>query len=232
MSLPLLDLSGSTPSSVEGMRIALDVDLGCWAIDPDVEREVRAAAAALADAGAVVEEVDLGWTRELPDAWSEHWGVYLEAIFGHVVDEYRDRMDPRLLALMDAGRAMDAVSFKRLEFVRTDAWKRLGSILEQYDALLCPTMSQAARPVDEDDARWYDEDPDGRVSRARPDLGLQLHEPVPGAVRPGRLHRRGPPGRPADRRPPLSRRRCPADRRRRSSESAPGPPAARPKPAA
>ena len=91
------------------MRIALDVDLGCWAIDPDVEREVRAAAAALADAGAVVEEVDLGWTRELPDAWSQHWGVYLEAIFGHVVDEFRDRMDPRLLALMDAGRAMDAV---------------------------------------------------------------------------------------------------------------------------
>ena len=94
------------------MRLALDVDLGCWAVDPDVEREVRAAAAALADAGAVVEEVDLGWTRELPDAWSEHWGVYLEAIFGHVVDEFRDRMDPRLLALMDAGRAMDAVSIQ------------------------------------------------------------------------------------------------------------------------
>ncbi len=57
-----------------GLRLALDVDLGCWAIDPDVEREVRAAAAALADAGAVVEEVDLGWTRALPDAWSRALG--------------------------------------------------------------------------------------------------------------------------------------------------------------
>ena len=35
-------------------------------------------------------------------------------------------------------------------------------MLEQHDALLCPTMSQAARPVDEDDDQWYDEDPDGR----------------------------------------------------------------------
>ncbi len=29
-----------------------------------------------------VEEVDLGWTRELADAWVAHWGVYLAAIFG------------------------------------------------------------------------------------------------------------------------------------------------------
>jgi Asp-tRNA(Asn)/Glu-tRNA(Gln) amidotransferase A subunit family amidase len=162
MSLPALDLSGSTPTSVEGMRIALDVELGCWAVDPGVEREVRAAAAALADAGAIVEEVDLGWTRELNDAWTQHWGVYLEAIFGHVVDEFRERMDPKLLALMDAGRALGAVEFKRLEFVRTEGWKRLAPILEQYDALLCPTMSQAARPVDEDDDQWYADFPDGR----------------------------------------------------------------------
>src|SRR4029079_14547950 len=112
MGLPALDLSGRS-SDVTGLRLALDVDLGCWAIDPDVEREVRAAAAALADAGALVEEVDLAGTRALADAWSEHWGVYLEAIFGHVVPEFRDRMDPRLLAVMDAGRAMNAGDFKR-----------------------------------------------------------------------------------------------------------------------
>jgi Asp-tRNA(Asn)/Glu-tRNA(Gln) amidotransferase A subunit family amidase len=161
MSLPALDLPGRTPARVEGLRLALDIDLGCFAIAPDVEREVRAAAAALAAAGAVVEEVDLGWTRAIPDAWSEHWGVYLEAIFGHVVPEFRDRMDPRLLAVMDAGRAMNAIDFKRLEFVRTEGWQRLAPILEEYDALLCPTMSQAARPVQEDDASWYGEHDDG-----------------------------------------------------------------------
>ncbi len=163
MSLPALDLSGATPTTVEGMRLALDVDLGCWAVERETEREVRAAAAALADAGAIVEEVDLGWTRALNDAWSEHWGVYLEAIFGHVVGEYRPKMDPKLLKIMDAGRAMSAVDFKRLEFVRTDAWRRLAAILERYDALLCPTMSQAARPVGEDDDQWYTQRADGRL---------------------------------------------------------------------
>jgi amidase/aspartyl-tRNA(Asn)/glutamyl-tRNA(Gln) amidotransferase subunit A len=63
---------------------------------------------------------------------------------------------------MDAGRAMNAIDFKRLEFVRTEGWQKLAPILSEYDALLCPTMSQAARPVQEDDAQWYAEHDDGR----------------------------------------------------------------------
>jgi Asp-tRNA(Asn)/Glu-tRNA(Gln) amidotransferase A subunit family amidase len=156
-----LDLSGPLDSSVEGMRLALDVDLGCYAVAPEVEAAVHEAAAALADAGASVEEVDLGWGREVADAWVEHWGVYLAAIFGDQLPRFRDRMDPRVVALMDAGLAMGAVDFKRLEFVRTRAWKRLAPVLERFDALVCPTMSQVARPVDEDDFVWYKDRGDG-----------------------------------------------------------------------
>jgi Asp-tRNA(Asn)/Glu-tRNA(Gln) amidotransferase A subunit family amidase len=162
MSLaPALDLSKPPDSSVEGLRLALDVDLGHYAIAPEVEAAVRAAAAALADAGAIVEEVDLRWDRELADAWVEHWGVYLAALFGDKLAEFRDRMDPHVVGLMDAGFAMQAVDFKRIEFVRTRAWKQLAPILERFDALLCPTMSQVARPVGEDDFVWYGDRGDG-----------------------------------------------------------------------
>jgi Asp-tRNA(Asn)/Glu-tRNA(Gln) amidotransferase A subunit family amidase len=162
MSLaPALDLSGSLDTSGHGLRLALDVDLGYYAVDPQVEAATRAAAEALADAGAIVEEVDLGWTRELPDAWTRHWGVYLAAIFGHVLPEHRGRMDPVLVSLMDAGLAMNAVDFKRLEFVRTEAWKKLGLILEEFDALLCPTMPVTAPPVDLDQGPFYKRTPDG-----------------------------------------------------------------------
>jgi Asp-tRNA(Asn)/Glu-tRNA(Gln) amidotransferase A subunit family amidase len=162
MSLPALDLSGRLDDSVEGLRLAMDVDLGCYAVAPEVEGAVREAAASLAGAGAVVEEVDLGWARELADAWLAHWGVYLAAIFGDKLADFRDRMDPRVVRLMDRGLAMGAVDFKRLEFVRTDAWKRLARVFEHHDALLCPTMSQVARPIDEDELDSYAEHPDGR----------------------------------------------------------------------
>jgi Asp-tRNA(Asn)/Glu-tRNA(Gln) amidotransferase A subunit family amidase len=163
MSLaPALDLSRPIDESAEGLRLALNVDLGCYAVDPEVESAVREAAAALADAGAVVEEVELGWTRELADAWTAHWGVYLATLFGDALGKHRDRMDPRLVAFMDAGLTMGAVDFKRLELVRTDAWKMLHPILATHDALLCPTMSQTARLVEEDDAPYYAERDDGR----------------------------------------------------------------------
>jgi Asp-tRNA(Asn)/Glu-tRNA(Gln) amidotransferase A subunit family amidase len=162
MSLaPALDLSGPLDDSAEGLRLALDVDLGHYAIDPEVDVATREAAAALAEAGAEVEEVDLGWTRELADAWVEHWGVYLAAIFGHTLPEFRDKMDPRVVKLMDAGLAMSAVDFKRLEFVRTRAWQELASILEGHDAFLCPTMSVPAPPVDKDDFEFYKDRGDG-----------------------------------------------------------------------
>jgi Asp-tRNA(Asn)/Glu-tRNA(Gln) amidotransferase A subunit family amidase len=162
MSLsPPLDLSGPIDPSVEGTRLALDVDLGCYAVAPEVEAAVRRAAEALAGAGAVVEEVELGWSREIPDAWGDHWGVYLAAIFGDRLEAFRQKMDPRVVRLMDAGLAMTAVEFKRIEFVRTRAWKELALVLERFDALLCPTMSQTARPVDEDELLCYRDRGDG-----------------------------------------------------------------------
>jgi Asp-tRNA(Asn)/Glu-tRNA(Gln) amidotransferase A subunit family amidase len=134
------------------MRLALSLDLGFYAINPQVEANTRAAAAALADAGAIVEDVDLSWSKELVDAWNAHWGVYLATFFGHKLAEYRDRMDPNVVALIEAGFAMDAVSFKRLEFLRTDQWRKLSPILQRYDALLCPTMAHPAPPVGGKDA--------------------------------------------------------------------------------
>jgi Asp-tRNA(Asn)/Glu-tRNA(Gln) amidotransferase A subunit family amidase len=160
-AVPPVDLTGTLDGHVEDMRLALDVDLGHYAIAPEVEAAVRESATALADAGAHVEEVDVGWQRDIADAWVDHWGVYLAAIFGDKLDEFRERMDPRVVRLMDDGFARGAVDFKRIEFVRTRAWQRLAPILEEFDALLCPTMSQAARPVDEDDFVWYHDRGDG-----------------------------------------------------------------------
>ncbi|MGI9116305.1 MAG: amidase [Gaiellales bacterium] len=157
-----LDWTARIPSDVSNLRLALDVDLGHYVVDPQVEREVRAAAAALADAGAVVEEVELGWTREVADAWGEHWSVYLAAWFGDTLPEHGDRMDPTVRRLMEHGLKMDAVTFKRLELVRQRAWEQLAAVHRSYDALLCPTMAQLPLPIDTDEYAQYRTESDGR----------------------------------------------------------------------
>jgi Asp-tRNA(Asn)/Glu-tRNA(Gln) amidotransferase A subunit family amidase len=60
---PKLELPFPLPP-IEGMRIALSVDLGCYRVDDDVVANTRSAAEALRGAGAIVEEVTLPWELE------------------------------------------------------------------------------------------------------------------------------------------------------------------------
>ncbi len=156
LSVPCpLELSTPTPASVEGLRLALSVDLGLWAVDPAVESAVRTAAAALGRVGAVVEEIDVNVTRDDEVAWVDLWGVFMATYYGHLVDTYGARMDPEVLKLIERGNRLSAVHVKRLELQRTDLWRRMAAVLASYDALLCPTMStgpsaaaKADRPKD------------------------------------------------------------------------------------
>jgi amidase/aspartyl-tRNA(Asn)/glutamyl-tRNA(Gln) amidotransferase subunit A len=150
------------PRDVTGMRVALSVDLGYYAVDPGVAAAVEAGAAALEAAGATVEPVALGWSREINDTWLALWGVALAAAWGEGLATHRDRMDPALVALMDSAFGLDAVAYKRLEGVRTALWHDLARVLARYDALVCPTCAVPAPPLDTDDATFERDGPDGR----------------------------------------------------------------------
>ena len=54
-----LDLSGSTPADVRGMRLGLSIDLGSWWVHPEIAAAVSDTARLLEAAGAVVEPVDV-----------------------------------------------------------------------------------------------------------------------------------------------------------------------------
>ncbi len=159
---PALDVPVPPPGKLKGRRLALSVDLGFYAVDPEIEANTRATAEALRAAGAEVEEVELAWTREQGDAWTAYWGVYLAAAFEQVLPDYRERMDPHVVALIEAGQAMGAVPFKRIETIRTEQWLELARVFESFDAVLCPTMAQPAPPVEMSDADFQEEDEDGR----------------------------------------------------------------------
>jgi len=159
---PALDVPVPPPGKLKGRRLALSVDLGFYAVDPEIEANTRAAAEALRSAGAEVEEVELAWTREQGDAWTAYWGVYLAAAFEQVLPDYRERMDPHVVALIEAGQAMGAVPFKRIETICTEQWLELARVFESFDAVLCPTMAQPAPPVEMSDADFQEEDEDGR----------------------------------------------------------------------
>jgi Asp-tRNA(Asn)/Glu-tRNA(Gln) amidotransferase A subunit family amidase len=156
-----LDLAGPQPASVKGLRLALNIDLGCYAVDPEVEAAVRASAEALKSQGAIVEEVALPWTRRIADSWVEVWEVFMAAYFGHVLEKFRDKMDRHVVSLIERGNRQSARDYKRLEIERTQFWRQLYPILQKHNALLCPTMRVPAPPADEDDSIYYRDRGDG-----------------------------------------------------------------------
>jgi Asp-tRNA(Asn)/Glu-tRNA(Gln) amidotransferase A subunit family amidase len=151
-SLPRCELSIPIPSDVKGMKFALDVTLGFCAVDPGVETNLLATARALEDAGAVIEEVDLGWDSKLVDMWTGTWGIFMAAAYDNTtdapLDENREIMSIGLIKLIELGRSIDAVTARKWEFERSRYWRKLGAVLDNHHALLCPTMAIPAPPVE------------------------------------------------------------------------------------
>ncbi len=143
-----LDIPHPIPADVEGRRIALSIDLGCYEVHPEVAANVREATRALQGAGAVVEEVELAWTAEIHQLWDRIWGVFMAAYFGQHLEQWRDEMDPHVVRLMEVGFATSAVDYKRLEIVRSRQWDELAKVFARFDALITPTVAHPPPPVD------------------------------------------------------------------------------------
>ena len=90
------------------------------------------------------------------------WGVYLDVCFTKDFEKWRDKMDPRVVKLIERGRAIDAATFKRFEVSRTEQWHELCRIFDDYDALLSPTMAHPPPHHGESDTDYSGTDARGK----------------------------------------------------------------------
>lgn len=149
LSLPdVPDVAIPVAGDVRGLALAFSPDLGFYAVDEAVAANARRAVEALEARGATVTEVDLAWTPEVNKAWDKLWQVFMAAWFGDLVAEWRDKLDPDVVKLIERGNKIDAVAYKRIELIRTAQWRDLAAIFARFDALLVPTMSTPAPRVE------------------------------------------------------------------------------------
>lgn len=147
---------------LRGMRLGWSPDLGCYAVDDQVLANAASAAAALREAGASVETVEVGLTPETEQAGWALWDAYYATLLKDEIEEWRDRMSPSLVACVDRGLAMSAVELKKVEFRATEAWSHLAPILGRFDALVCPTTALPAPAAEGSDTNYGAVGEDGR----------------------------------------------------------------------
>ena len=162
-------LSAPVADDLGQLRAALSTDLGFFEVDPQISVATLAVGSGLRDLGATVDQVDLSWGREVVDSWTAYWGVLLATMYGDKVEAYGATMDPALLRLIRQGQRMDAVSFKRIDLVRSRQWQQLRPILDAYQVLICPTLAVAVPP-----AEGLDDDAYGGSSQGGKFVGLDM----------------------------------------------------------
>ena len=148
---------------VKGLRIAASVDLGCFHVDPEIARNFHASLDALAEAGAIITPVEIGFTPAMVDAWYDYWCVYLAAAVEDLLDEHREKMDPDFLELVDRGLTMSAITFRRLDEIRTQQWHHFLQAMTEQDVLACPTMALPPPPITDKEANYTNVDADGKL---------------------------------------------------------------------
>lgn len=158
----------STFDDIRGWKIAVSPDLGYFEVDSEVAANTAAAVEAFRELGCTVEEVDLGWNYGVLDAWTTHWESLFAAAVGDLLPRWQYEMDQFARGVLHRGMAHSAVRELQTQNVRTEMYKSLGPILEQYDVLLCPTLAVPSVRADH-----RNDDPDFRINGKRVDAYVQ-----------------------------------------------------------
>ena len=143
---PPADYLSRLDEGISGLRIAYSPDLGYLPVDREVAEPVAAAVRAFEGLGCPVEEVDPGWGDPIE---MEHciWTSMIAGNAGPHVAEWRDRMDPGLVACIEDGHRYSAVDYFLYRAKRNALYQKMREFFERYDLLLTPTLSVAAFPA-------------------------------------------------------------------------------------
>jgi Asp-tRNA(Asn)/Glu-tRNA(Gln) amidotransferase A subunit family amidase len=136
---------------VRGWKIALSMDLGGWDPDPDVRANTLAMAQAFRDAGATVEEVEVGFTREqVIEAAAIHYAAIFGAWIAGIAAEHGDLLTPYARSFAElTTRANDPGAYLRGLMIEGEIGAAVGALLSEYRLLLCPTLAIPALPAGE-----------------------------------------------------------------------------------
>jgi Asp-tRNA(Asn)/Glu-tRNA(Gln) amidotransferase A subunit family amidase len=127
---------------IDGMRIALSTDLGCYDVDEDVVANTLAAAERLRDAGAIVEEVWLPWDiRSIVRAARIHYGMIFGPSIRTTYEAHAEELSSYTRRFYEESGEIDKDDFVAGLELEGRIYAPLGELLERFDALVCPTFA-------------------------------------------------------------------------------------------
>jgi aspartyl-tRNA(Asn)/glutamyl-tRNA(Gln) amidotransferase subunit A len=146
-----LQVAGSPPLDRSKLRLAWSPRLGCdFAVDDGVARQLTMQVDALRADGWSIADADPAWpdaVREYPLIVLQQAGLF--ALYGDRLADARDRIDPDLVAQIEAGATVTPAQVARAVRLKEKIGQSLANFFDGYDLLLCPTTPVTAWPADQ-----------------------------------------------------------------------------------
>jgi aspartyl-tRNA(Asn)/glutamyl-tRNA(Gln) amidotransferase subunit A len=147
----------------EGERPRVGLLLRCGNIlDPEVETSVLSAMQRAEELGMIVEPIELDLVSLEPSFLVFLRSMLLARLGVHAA-RTPEKLDPTLVATIDAGRSYTAAGLCEAQFARTDCFAKVQAILSRFDVIASPTLSAPALRLGFD--------PLGRIEIAGRDAG-------------------------------------------------------------
>ena len=141
------------------LSIAYSPDLDIFAVDPRVEEAIGSTLSDFEAAGGTVEEVPLDTPSkgDLTHAYSVAVTTFFatsvaeidESLGMDLLGDHADEVPVELQTLVSMGESNDISEYTTVDFPRTDLYHAVEGALEEYDALVCPTLSTPPLTHDE-----------------------------------------------------------------------------------
>ena len=132
---------------LKGLKVAWSPDLGYAVVDPSVLEVTSAAVGTFETLGCTVEAA----TPEITNpgrSFAATWAVMFASRYLDKLQEWRDQMNPRLVALIERGKDVLALDYAKSAVAREEYCEKMLSFFEKYDLLLTPALAVPAFELD------------------------------------------------------------------------------------
>lgn len=131
----------------EGIKIACSLDLGhAKALDPKVEKNVLNSVELFQNFGWTIEHVKMKIRKARYSFNTIYTSAYAYNLKPYL-KKWRDKIDPNLLKLIDAGLSYDGMALPKAIAIRNQIYKTIYNLFKDYDVIITPSTAVPAFEV-------------------------------------------------------------------------------------
>lgn len=127
-------------SATKGLRVGWTTTTSVAGADPEVAEVVRGAVAAMTEAGAEIEEIELA-TTEAESAFDVYWQAAVAHFLGALPAEELADVDPELVEVSRTGERLSATDYVAATMARAHLTSQVDDLFERFEVLLTPTLA-------------------------------------------------------------------------------------------